>query len=103
MLLRVIDANYRSSVSVILINHHGDKHYTVWTGDRIAEVVIMKKFDVKFEKVSESGLLGKTKCGIGGFCSTDTYGSMPLKRSSPLLGPGKKFFVSDDDNNDNDD
>ena len=27
----VIDADYRGSVSVILINHHGDKHYTVRT------------------------------------------------------------------------
>ena len=99
----VIDADYRGSVPVILINHHGDKHYTVWTGDRIAQVVIMKKFHVKFEKVSESGLLGKTKCGIGGFGSTDTYGSMPLKRTSPLLEPGEIFVVSDDDNNDNDD
>ena len=39
----VIDADYRGSLSVILINHHGDKHYTVRTGGRIAKVVIMKK------------------------------------------------------------
>ena len=26
-----IDADYRGSVSVILINHHGNKHYTVRT------------------------------------------------------------------------
>ena len=30
----------------------------------------MKKIDVKFERVSESALLGKTKRGIGGFGST---------------------------------
>ena len=67
---RVTDVDYRGKVSVILINHHGDKAYTVRTGDRIAQVVFMKKIDVKFERVSESALLGKTKRGIGGFGST---------------------------------
>ena len=99
----VIDADYRGSVSAILINHHGDKHYTVTTGDRIAQFVIMKKFDVKFKRVYESGLLGKTKRGIGGFGSTGTYGSIPLKRTSPLLDPGEILVVSDDDKNDSDD
>ena len=42
----------------LLINHHGDKAYTVRTGDRIAQLVIMKNFDVKFERIYESGLLG---------------------------------------------
>ena len=65
--------------------------------------MIIKKFDVKFERVSESSLLGKTKRGIGGFGSTGTYGSIPLKRTSPLLGPGEIFVVSDDDSNDSDD
>ena len=65
--------------------------------------MIMKKLDVKFERASESGLLGKTKCSIGGFGSTGTYGSIPLKRTSPLLEPGESFDVSDDDSNDSDD
>ena len=65
--------------------------------------MIMKKLDVKFERASESGLLGKTKCSIGGFGSTGTYGSIPLKRTSPLLEPGESFDVSDDDCNDSDD
>ena len=65
--------------------------------------MIMKKFDVKFESVSESGLLGKTKRSIGGFGSTGTYGSIPLKRTSPLLELGEIVVVSDDDSNDSDD
>ena len=63
----------------------------------------MKKFDVKFESVSESGLLGKTKRSIGDFRSTGTYGSIPLKRTSPLLELGEIVVVSDDDSNDSDD
>lgn len=50
----VIDADYGGNVSVILINHYEDKYYTVRTGDRIAQFVIMKKFDVKFARVSEA-------------------------------------------------
>ena len=64
---RVIDVDYRGNVSVILINHYGDKYYTVRSGDRIAQLVIMKIFDVKFARVSEAVLLGKTKGGIGSF------------------------------------
>ena len=63
----------------------------------------MKKFDAKFERVSESGLLGKPKGSIGGFGYTGTYGSIPLKRRFPLLVPGEIFVVSDDDSNDSDD
>ena len=63
----------------------------------------MKKFDVKFERLCESGLLRKRKSGIGAFGSTGTYGSIPLKRTSPLLEPGESFDVSDDDSNDSDD
>ena len=98
----VFDVDYRGSVLIVLINHHGDKHYTARTGDRIAQVVIMKKIDVKFERVPESALLGKAKRGIGGFGSTGSYDPKPLKRTSPLLEPGKIFVVSDDSNDSGD-
>ena len=78
---RVIDADYRGKVSVILINHHGDKAYTVRIGDRIAQVVFMKKIDVKFERVSESALLGKSKRGIGGFGSTKNFSIIRARRN----------------------
>ena len=63
----------------------------------------MKKFDVNFERVSESGLLGKPKRSIGGLGSTGTYGSIPLERTSPLSVPGEIFVMSDEDSNGNDD
>ena len=53
-----------------MINHHPHDVYTVRTGDRIAEVAFMKKFDAVFEDVSDPALLGRTKRGSGGFGST---------------------------------
>ena len=42
----VTDADFRGTVTVLLLNH-GNKHYTIRTGDRIARIVFMKKFDFK--------------------------------------------------------
>ena len=53
-----------------MINHHPHDVYTVRTGDRIAQVVFMKKSDAVFENVSDPALLGRTKRGSGGFGST---------------------------------
>ena len=66
----VIDADFRGSVEVLIINHHPHDVYTVRTGDRIAHVVFMKKCDAIFENVSDPALLGRTKRGSGGFGST---------------------------------
>ena len=48
----------------------GRKVFTVRTGDRIAQAVFFKKFDVRFEKVSKQEELGATKRGRGGLGST---------------------------------
>ena len=53
-----------------MINHHPHDVYIVRTGDRIAEVAFMKKFDAVFENVSDPALLGRRKRGSGGFGST---------------------------------
>ena len=66
----VIDADYRGSVEVLLMNHHPHV-YTVIIG----QVVFMKKYDVIFEKVPEPALLGRTKCGSDGFGSTGPSGN----------------------------
>ena len=71
----VIDADYRGSVEVLLINHHPHDIFTVSTVDRIAQIVFMKKHDVIFEKLSDPALLGKIKCGSGGFGSTVSSGN----------------------------
>ena len=98
----VVDADYRGSVLVLLLNHHSEKAFTVRTGNRIAQIVYMKKFDVEFEKVSDPALLGKTKREIGGFESTGSLYEIPLKRVSPVL-KGNEIFVISDDSNESDD
>ena len=71
----VIDADYRGSVEVLLINHHPHDVFTVRTGDTIAQVVFMKQYDVIFEKLSDPALLGRTKRGSGRFGSTGSSGN----------------------------
>ena len=83
----VIDSDYRGIVKVLLINHHSSKPFEIDIGDRIAQVVFMKKYDVIFEQtpypelIGEttkrphahiSALLSRTKRGCGGFGSTGT-------------------------------
>ena len=65
----VIDSDFRGIVEALLVNH-SKKTYTVRTGDRIAQVVFIEKFDVNFQKVTKKSLLGITKRGSGGFSST---------------------------------
>ena len=64
----VVDADYRGTVVVLLINHSSE-YYTTQVGDRIGQMVFMKKFDANFEEVAEPDLLGKTN-DMGGFGST---------------------------------
>ena len=66
----VTDADYRGSVEVLVMNHHPREVHTVRTGDRIGQIIFMKKYDVTFEKVSDPALLGRTKRGSSGFGST---------------------------------
>ena len=68
----VLDADYRGVVEIIMTNHHPDKIYSIRTADRIFQIVFMRKFNVKFEDVSEPALLGRTKRGSDGFGSTGT-------------------------------
>ena len=66
----VIDADFRSVIQVLILNHHPKKTFTVRTDDRIAQVVFMEKFNANFHKVSNVHLLGRTKLGNDGFGST---------------------------------
>ena len=66
----VLDADFRGIVQVIMINHHSEKTFTIRTGDRIAQCVFMKKFNVQFEKVLDMSLLGNRKHGADSFGST---------------------------------
>ena len=55
----VIDSGYREIVHVLLFNH-SDEVFSVKIGQRIAQVVFLEKFDVKFEMAQSADLLPKS-------------------------------------------
>ena len=63
-----IDADYRGEVKVILINY-GKEPFIVRHGDRIAQMVVARVEQVRFEEVEE---LGSTVRGERGFGHTGT-------------------------------
>ena len=63
----VIDADFRGIIQVLMLNHDPQK---TCTGDRIAQVVFMEKFNANFHRVTDKHLLGQTKRGNDGFGST---------------------------------
>jgi len=62
----LIDAGYRGEVRVLLINHGGDV-VTFESGDRIAQLLVIRLADVSFTEVDR---LEETERGSGGFGST---------------------------------
>ena len=65
----VINSGFRGIVQVLLFNHT-DKTFYAKKGDRIAQIIFLEKFDVKFERVEHEGLLPKSERNINGFGST---------------------------------
>ena len=62
----VVDSDYRGEIKVAMINH-GDNEYTVKSGERVAQMVIMPVPAVDLIEVDG---LGDTERGGGGFGST---------------------------------
>ena len=89
----VIDSDFRGIVKVILVNL-SNKSFTVRLGDRIAQVVIMEKYNVKFEKVTDKSLLGATKRGSSGFGSTGLSVIKKTKLDDWLTESNDKKIVS---------
>ena len=77
----VIDSDVRGIVKAILVNL-SKKTFTVRLGHRIAQIVLIEKYNVKFEKVSDKSLLSATKRGSSGFEST---GSSVIKKKKNLM------------------
>ena len=65
----LIDSDYRGIVQAILYNH-SQKAFTVKEGERIAQVVFLRKYDAEFIEVNSLQELGKTERQEGGFGST---------------------------------
>ena len=97
----VLDADFRGIVRIIIINYHPEKTFTIRTGDRIAQCVFMKKYNMEFQKVSDVAMLGITKRGADGFGSTggitkvtklDDSDSENNENQMPIL-PKKKLLL----------
>ena len=67
----LIDADYRGIVEMVIV-YHSEAAFTVRVGDRIAQVVFVKRIDADFQKVEKKDL-SKTKRGEGGFGSTGIF------------------------------
>ena len=50
--------------------NHSPEHYTFRVGERITQMVLIKKFDVDFEQVSNPNFLETAERDIGSFVST---------------------------------
>jgi dUTP pyrophosphatase len=66
-----VDADYRGEVKVILVNH-GIAPFVIERGMRIAQMVVAPVVQIMLE---ESGDLGQTARGVGGFGSTGLSGA----------------------------
>ena len=65
----VIDSDYRGNISVILTNF-ALLNVEIKKGDRIAQIIFLKKVEVTFEEVDK--FEDATICGIKGFGSTNS-------------------------------
>jgi dUTP pyrophosphatase len=61
-----IDADYRGEIALIVINH-GEKPFVIRRGERLAQMVIQKVYQVEWIEVEE---LQSTDRGSGGFGHT---------------------------------
>lgn len=61
-----IDSDYRGEIGIILINW-GDRPFTIYNGDRIAQMIISRTYRAEIVEVEE---LDKTERGEGGFGHT---------------------------------
>lgn len=62
----VIDPGYRGELGVILINH-GSEEFEIKKGDRIAQLIIHRTFEIQWEEVDD---LDESSRGEGGFGHT---------------------------------
>jgi len=63
----LIDCGYRDELKVILVNTDPDQDYEVHPGDRIAQLVIQRVEQARFQEVAQ---LPPSERGTGGFGST---------------------------------
>ena len=81
----VIDSGFRGELFVFIFNH-GKELFTIKPGDKIAQMVFMKKETVEFVTVDDLFKLGKTERGDSGFGSSGSKKRKHLEftESQPL-------------------
>lgn len=67
VLAGVIDSGYRGEVKVVLHNTDREEPFRVSSGDRIAQLIIERHYNMEFVEVED---LDSTPRGVGGFGST---------------------------------
>jgi len=65
-----IDSDYRGSIGIILINTDPHHDFSITHGDRIAQAILNKFNQIKWERVDSINELGDTVRGEGGFGHT---------------------------------
>lgn len=78
-----VDAGYRGEIKVILLNTDAAEPYTIATGDRIAQLLVMPVTRARFIPVDR---LPGTQRGEGGFGSTG-YGASTSATATPAVVP----------------
>lgn len=67
VLAGVVDSSYRGEVKVVLHNTDKEESFRVSQGDRIAQLIIERHYNLEFVEVED---LSSTERGSGGFGST---------------------------------
>ena len=81
----VIDSGFRDEFFIFIFNH-GKELFTIKPGEKIAQIIFMKKETVEFVKVDDLFKLGKTERGNSGFGSSGSKKRKHLEftESQPL-------------------
>lgn len=61
----LLDSNYRGEVKVPLINHDKCETFVIHKGDRIAQLLIQKTYDIEFIEVDELDSTNRGEAGFG--------------------------------------
>lgn len=61
----VVDAGYRGEIKVALINHDRSEPFTIATGDRIAQLLVVPVVIEPIEQVEELSLTVRSAAGFG--------------------------------------
>ena len=79
----LIDSDWRGLIYVLFVNN-SEEAFTIPTGNRVAQVLSLEKFNVDFVKVNKKEKLGSTKRGSGGFGSTGATVTKKMKPNEEL-------------------